>query len=175
MCIRDRVCLVCGGDARPYYSVDSFPSDVKLEGQVYNSKSKELAENRRRECIMSTSNHSDSPGSQLDEVLEIIGRLARKSAGGDYIYRGEPECYEKVSSSLYRSLYRRYREIIDEDFDIEDGQIWILDEVRNYTTYTRETDELEILAQLQHYGGETNLIDFTTDYLIALFLSLIHI
>ena len=29
----------------------------------------------------------------------------------------------------------------------------------------------EILAQLQHYGGKTNLIDFTTDYLIALFFA----
>ena len=37
--------------------------------------------------------------------------------------------------------------------------------------YTSETDELAILAELQHYGGATNLIDFTTDYLIALFFA----
>ena len=29
--------------------------------------------------------------------------------------------------------------------------------------YVRETDEFEILTQLQHYGGKINLIDFTTD------------
>ena len=38
----------------------------------------------------------------------------------------------------------------------------------------REIEEaagLEILTELQHYGGETNLIDFTTDYLIAIFFA----
>ena len=30
---------------------------------------------------------------------------------------------------------------------------------------------LEILSQLQHNGGETNLIDFTTDFLTALFFA----
>ena len=31
--------------------------------------------------------------------------------------------------------------------------------------------DLEILTDIQHYGGETNLIDFTRDYLIALFFA----
>ena len=35
----------------------------------------------------------------------------------------------------------------------------------------KETEELEILTELQHYGGKTNLIDFTTDYLIAIFFA----
>ena len=34
-----------------------------------------------------------------------------------------------------------------------------------------ETDDFEILTEIQHYGGKTNLIDFTTDYLIALFFA----
>ena len=32
-------------------------------------------------------------------------------------------------------------------------------------------DEEDLLAQLQHYGSVTNLIDFTTDYFIALFFA----
>ena len=32
-------------------------------------------------------------------------------------------------------------------------------------------DDLEILTELQHHGGKTNLIDFTTDYLVALFFA----
>ena len=43
-----------------------------------------------------------------------------------------------------------------------------MEEARKYTS---ESDEFEILAQLQHYGGKTNLIDFTADYLVALFFS----
>ena len=36
--------------------------------------------------------------------------------------------------------------------------------------YPSET-EFELLTEIQHYGGKTNLIDFTTDYLIALFFA----
>ena len=32
-------------------------------------------------------------------------------------------------------------------------------------------DDFEILTELQHYGGKTNLIDFTTDYKVALFFA----
>ena len=34
-----------------------------------------------------------------------------------------------------------------------------------------EAVEREILTELQHYGGITNLIDFTTDFLIAIFFA----
>ena len=34
-----------------------------------------------------------------------------------------------------------------------------------------DTEEYEMLCQLQHYGGATNLIDFTTDYFVALFFA----
>ena len=44
----------------------------------------------------------------------------------------------------------------------------MLEQVKAYTDFTDETD---VLTELQHYGGKTNLIDFTTDYLIALFFA----
>ena len=34
---------------------------------------------------------------------------------------------------------------------------------------TAETVDFEILTEIQHYGGKTNLIDFTTDYLVLRF------
>ena len=37
--------------------------------------------------------------------------------------------------------------------------------------YTHEKNDFEILTELQHYGGHTNLIDFTTDNHIALFFA----
>ncbi|RKU38797.1 hypothetical protein C6496_04645 [Candidatus Poribacteria bacterium] len=36
---------------------------------------------------------------------------------------------------------------------------------------TEEARDFEILTEIQHYGGKTNLIDFTTDYFIALFFA----
>ena len=124
---------------------------------------------------MTTPNHPDSQDSDLNKVLEIINQLARKSAGGDYIYRGEPKRYAKVSSSLYRSLndqFQEFKEVMDiSEIPVEAIQAWILDEAEKFTPHSTETEQFEILAQLQHYGGETNLIDFTTDYLTALFFA----
>ena len=103
----------------------------------------------------------------LKPVLDIISEIALKSEGGKYIYRGENKPYSKVSSSLYR----RYADIDTEGFDIERVQKEILDQARPYARYTGEVDDLEILSQLQHNGGETNQIDFTTDFLTALFFA----
>ena len=103
-------------------------------------------------------------GDELDGVLQTINKLARKSRSGDYIYRGEPKHYDAVSSSLYRE----YQDIQAEHFEIDVVQKEILSEAKKYTA---STDEFEILTELQHYGGKTNLIDFTTDYLVALFFA----
>ncbi|MDE0468791.1 MAG: FRG domain-containing protein [Candidatus Poribacteria bacterium] len=100
---------------------------------------------------------------ELNRILEIIGRIAETTADGDFIYRGEPEHYEQVSSSLWRECQK---EIGTEEFDIEAIQARMLELAKGYT---HEEDNFEILTELQHYGGHTNLIDFTTDNHIALF------
>ena len=105
-----------------------------------------------------------SQSGQLSRVLEKIQEIAETSADGDHIYRGEPKHYKKVSSSLYR----KYSDIDAEHFDIEVFQDEMLEAAKGYTS---ETKEFEILTELQHYGGATNLIDFTTDYLIAFFFA----
>jgi tetratricopeptide (TPR) repeat protein len=109
---------------------------------------------------MKTPNSSD-----LDKVLEKINEIAKESATGDYIYRGEPKHHDIVSSSLYRE----YRDIESEHFDIAVVQEDILREAREYTPHKME--DFELLATLQHHGDKTNLIDFTTDYLVALFFA----
>ena len=40
----------------------------------------------------------------LTEIKEKIREIEEKSVNGEYIYRGEPECYARVSSSLWRNL-----------------------------------------------------------------------
>ena len=113
---------------------------------------------------MSTPNPSNTQ-TNLSRVLEKITEIAEKSADGDYIYRGESKCHDEVSSNLYRE----YADVEAEHFDIEVVQKEILREAEEYTTHKME--ELEILTELQHHGGKTNLIDFATDYLVALFFA----
>ncbi len=70
---------------------------------------------------------------------------------------------------LPQSLYRQYLDIGAEHFDIKVVQQQILTEAREYIP--DEIGDFELLATLQHYGDKTNLIDFTTDYLVALFFA----
>ena len=102
---------------------------------------------------------------ELNRILEIIGRIAETTADGDFIYRGEPQHYEQVSSSLWRECNSVFGA---EQFDIEAIQARMLELAKGYTY---EEDNFEILTELQHYGGHTNLIDFTTDNHIALFFA----
>ena len=102
---------------------------------------------------------------KLSEVLAVINDIAEKAAEGNYIYRGEPECYCEVSSGLYRV----YPGIQQEGIDIAVIQEEILERAQEYTVPAM--DEFELLATLQHFGDKTNLIDFTTDYLVALFFA----
>ena len=103
-------------------------------------------------------------GNKADEVLNVVRALARNMPRADFIFRGEPKCYDKVCSSLYR----QHQDINADHFNLEIVQQEILKVAKKYT---HENDEFEILTQLQHYGGKTNLIDFTTDCLVALFFA----
>ena len=110
--------------------------------------------------------NSHSQGTNTDKVLEKISEILNIVGSHAYVFRGEPERFEKVSSGLYR-------------FCAEIGmwdpadlclrmQSMILEKAKEYL---HETDNFEILAQIQHYGGRTNLIDFTAKYPIALFFA----
>lgn len=136
---------------------------------------------------------SDSQN-ELNRILEKIQEIVEKSTDGDYIYRGEPECYEKapyygkVSSNLYRALLfdsvtEDYKYAMEKDLEaynlevvgsnLENMENGILEAAKEYLygTNSEKVSNFEILARLQHYGSKTNLIDFTIDYLIALFFA----
>ena len=132
------------------------------------------------------SNQSNTSNDNPSTVQDIIRIIEEKSADGGYIYRGERKCYPKVSSNLYRD----YENIEDEAFEIEGVQTEMLSHAKKHTgdlpgdfrvehtsvldaneEESDETIDFELLTEIQHYGGKTNLIDFTTDYFIALFFA----
>lgn len=107
----------------------------------------------------------------FSKIHGLISEIVEKSANGNYIYRGEPEHYEdekynrKVSSTLYRIAPDRFD---SGEFDLKRMQKSTLEDAKRYTD-KRSKEDFELLTELQHYGSETSLIDFTTDYHIALF------
>ena len=138
--------------------------------------------------------NKSNPKNQPLTVDAIINEIKDKSSDGDYIYRGERKRHDDVSSALYRDC----DQIDIAGFDIRYAQREILKVAKKhigepppgifeeykgvrpvrsrYLEYPNrrtiaEADEIEILTELQHYGAKTNLIDFTTDYLIAIFFA----
>ena len=129
-------------------------------------------------------NKSDSKNRPLT-IDDIINKIKERSADGDYIYRGERRSHLKISSAFYRECAK----INSEVFDLREAQEEMLNTVKKHLgeqlksvnesfpgflmkgSRSLSDDQLEILTELQHYGGKTNLIDFTTDYLIAIFFA----
>ena len=103
---------------------------------------------------------------KLERIEALMEEVIRKASRreGQCLYRGEPECYPIVSSGLYRKCPN----CEDEAFDIDRLEREIVERARQYTTLAGKD---EILAEVQHFGGATNLLDFTNDYLIALFFA----
>ena len=116
-------------------------------------------------------NQADILVNTTQELTDVIQKIEDISIDADYIYRGEPEHYSEdpYHGIISSNLFRQYLDIEVDDFDIEEVQDEILTEAEAYSHDTN--DPFEILTQLQHYGGKTNLIDFTTDYLVALFFA----
>ena len=109
-------------------------------------------------------------------VGDILRKIEEKADTGEYIYRGEPEHYRrkpyygKVSSNLYRVfLEDKEFNVETEHFDIEVVQKGMLEDAKKYLR--RTSSDCGLLAEMQHYGGKTNLIDFTTDCCVALFFA----
>ena len=96
-----------------------------------------------------------------------IQSIAATAAAGDYIFRGENEYREEVVKS---GLYREYENTpILSEIGIDGIQEAELAIARLHDG--NATPEEHLLHQLQHHRGKTNLIDFSENYLIALFFA----
>jgi len=102
---------------------------------------------------------------QVRDFIANLTLVAEHDPDSTFIYRGESECHDGVSSGLYR----QFHELDDEFFDIKEAQNRQLEKARAYAK--DEYDPDKILAQIQHRGGKTNLIDFTSDLNVALFFA----
>ena len=92
---------------------------------------------------------------QVRELIDNLALVAEHDPDCTFIYRGESECHERVSSGLFRQFYK----LDDESFDITEAQDRQLKIARAYVK--DESDPDNVLAQIQHRGGKTNFIDFT--------------
>ena len=105
-----------------------------------------------------------------DSVEKFLNRILTACEGKRYLFRGTTKILEgedKVDSSLYRwtkdkvVFHEKYR-----PFNIEEE---ILKKAKRH--FADSASNIEILTNLQHFQGKTNLIDFSHSLYIALFFA----
>ena len=127
------------------------------------------------------------------KALALINRLVEKFGKGGYIFRGTTKRYslqkgegkirDGINSNLYRWVVKDEKEgeISDEQENLnkifsENEHFFPSDlekEIVNSASrmFQSNTAEHEILTELQHFGGKTNMIDFSRNMYVALFFA----
>ena len=111
----------------------------------------------------------------IKSVEEFIA-WTKGMQGGLILYRGLPDADWEVESSAYRRI-EKSKDISSETVPAVTFKNYIghlLDEagLRGFRErQDRRLSDLELLAELQHFGAATCLIDFTTNSLIALWFA----
>ena len=116
--------------------------------------------------------------SDTDKASKIAGYLEElrehTSANGTYAYRGQENAEWGVESSAYRRLKNSDSSSPDWERFLSYHREQILEPARmNGYGFKdgHEFHDVELLAELQHYGAATCLIDFTRDFLVALWFA----
>lgn len=108
-----------------------------------------------------------------EEPISTLGGFTewtKKFAPGDYVFRGVPNHEYGIEASAYRRPAeedRSFQKFLQINRDlIEEAKLRGYDEKNG-----RTLNDLEILAELQHFGAATCLIDFTYNALVALWFA----
>ena len=133
---------------------------------------------------------------KLAEVQTIIDEIEEQIRETECVFRGEPECYEKVSCSAFREYtnvsdtFRPSKVPTDlpgllvdtpgleihfnftaSKESIQGIQKEMLKNLQHHIGEVEDADFLSMTAILQHIGHGTHLLDFTKDYRIAMFFA----
>jgi len=112
-------------------------------------------------------------------VAKYLGQLAEMTShDGIYAYRGQANASWGVESAAYRRLKKGKSEAevkaINQQYFIDYHRQEILEPARmnGYGIKNgQKLSDLELLAELQHNGAATCLIDFTRDFFVALWFA----
>jgi len=107
------------------------------------------------------------------QLVEVVS-----AADGVYAYRGQANADWEVESAAYRRLKKGKSEddvdAVNQQYFIDYHQKEILEPARmnGYgIKHGQKLSDLELLAELQHNGAATCLIDFTRDFFVAMWFA----
>ena len=112
------------------------------------------------------------------EFLEWCLERCREIGSGNMLYRGLASVRWKVEASLYRRLIQEGMPALQARSFFIHASEYLVEQAKQHghtRDYARnsvgELKPLQIMAQLQHYGASTCLIDFTRNPLVALWFA----
>ena len=109
-----------------------------------------------------------------DKFASIKKRMDEITVGcasDSFIFRGTNQAYngtDKVNSLIYRNQRNVYRRFGRHFLPIELEEV-IVKKAKPY--FKPDASNVEILTDLRHFGGETTLIDFSRNLLVALYFA----
>ena len=103
----------------------------------------------------------------LSEFIE----WAAQFDNGQYLFRGVPKDNYKIQASAYRRLPKRDRNNPSKLLRINQVLIEKARSLGHDQKNGQQLSDLELLAELQHFGAATCLIDFTRNALVALWVA----
>ena len=112
---------------------------------------------------------------ETEEVQAKIQEILEKCKQGEFIFRGEKNKNSKISSGLYRHFCEEQKgktenpPIQSENFSVLTVEEDYIEEARKHIR--SDAPDIEVVTELQHYKGKTNLIDFSRNLYIALFFA----
>lgn len=104
----------------------------------------------------------------------VLDKFEIIAAGEDFLYRGEDKIYPEISSSLRRKCGKDFFTDFPKQVGLDFIQNNLAGMARLHLATKKEKNSKEnneILDEIQHWGGETNFIDFTTKLEVALFFA----
>ena len=100
-------------------------------------------------------------------VRELIADIEAACGDGEAVFRGEPRKYADPVSS---GIYRKHKKIFNERQQPINLEQKIVGKARD-AVFSEDTPTVDILTDLRHFGGDTALVDFSRDLLVALFFA----
>lgn len=103
------------------------------------------------------------------EVMAVIGAIGVHSVGQRFAWRGMSSADHQVTSSIHRRLGLGLGEE-----EVRAAELRLLKDARAWGLGLGDTayvDDLELLADMQHYGIETRFLDFTSNPMTALWFA----
>ncbi len=104
---------------------------------------------------------------KVRDVRDLIAEIEAACGEGKAVFRGEPNKYDDPVSS---GIYRKHKKIFNEHYQPIDVEKEIVGNVRA-ALFSEDTPTVDILTDLRHFGGDTALVDFSRNLLVALFFA----